>query len=281
MRLTVLASGSSGNATYLECDGGGVLVDAGLSPRRLKNLLARVGRGPDLIQAILLTHAHSDHTRGARPLGRELGIPIFATPGVGTALKGIPASIVESETAFEVAGMDVTFFEVPHDSPTYGLRISGGGCDVATATDLGEAGPDVLRWMRGAQAVVLEANHDPEWLSRGPYTAQLKRRISSRNGHLSNRQAADIALSLAPHGLGDLVLAHLSETNNSPARACGTVHGALREAGHADVRVRAALRRHPTPWIEVGTPPEPPEYVYRYARGDAPGGASGQLFGLE
>ena len=111
----------------------------------------------------------------------------------------------------------------------------------------------MLEHLRGAEAVVLEANHDPDWLRRGPYSAELKRRISSRRGHLSNRQAAEAALALAPHGLKDLVLAHLSKTNNSPARACGTVHSALREAGHGGVRVRAAIAGHPTPRVEVGT----------------------------
>jgi hypothetical protein len=107
-------------------------------------------------------------------------------------------------------------------------------------------------------------------LRRGPYSARLKRRIASTNGHLSNRQAAEAALALAPHGLKDLVLAHLSKTNNSPARACGTVHKALREAGYGGIRVRAAIAGHPTPPIEVGVPLEDPEYVYRYEqRGNA------------
>jgi phosphoribosyl 1,2-cyclic phosphodiesterase len=131
--------------------------------------------------------------------------------------------------------------------------------------------------MRGAEAVVLEANHDPDWLRSGPYSARLKRRISSSNGHLSNRQAARAALALAPHGLKDLVLAHLSKTNNSPARACGTVHRTLREAGHGGIRVRAAIAGHPTPWIEVGTPLEDHEYVYRYEQQGRPE----QLFEME
>lgn len=279
MRLTVLASGSSGNAAYLESGGGGVLVDAGLSSRRLKGLLSRVGREFGDVGAVLLTHAHADHTCGARSLSRDFGIPVFATGEVAAGLKGIPATGVEAGTEFEANGLLATFFEVPHDSPTYGVRVSDGAAEVAMATDLGLAESEVLRWMRGAGAVVLEANHDLEWLARGPYSAQLKRRISSRHGHLSNRQAADAAVALAPHGLADLVLAHLSEKNNSPARACGTVHGALRAAGHGGVRVRAALAKHPTPWIEVGVPPEAAEYVYRYARADA--SEPGQLFGLD
>ena len=279
MRLTVLASGSSGNATYLEAGGSGLLIDAGLSPRRLKALLSRVGRGFGNVGAVLLTHAHADHTRGVRSLGHDLGIPVFAATEVEAGLNGLAAAGVEAGMEFDVAGLAATFFEVPHDSPTYGVRVSGGDGDVAVATDLGEAEPEVLRWMRGAETVVLEANHDPEWLARGPYSARLKRRISSSSGHLSNRQAADAALALAPHGLSDLVLAHLSEKNNSPARACGTVHGALRGAGHGGIRVRAALAKHPTPWIEVGLPPEAPEYVYRYARADT--AEPGQLFGLD
>lgn len=279
MRLSVLSSGSSGNATYVECAETGLLIDAGLSRRRLENLLSRVGRSLGNVDAVLLTHDHSDHTCGARALIRDCGIPVIAPPGVRAGSGHVPADAGAAEAGEEISLGDfgVSFFEIPHDSPTYGVRISGDGRVVAMATDLGEAGPGVLGWMRGAEAVVLEANHDPEWLARGPYSARLKRRISSPRGHLSNRQAAQAATSLAPHGLKDLVLAHLSKTNNSPARACGTVHGALREAGYGSVRVRAAIANHPTPWIEVGAPADAPEYVYRYACGDA----AGQLFGIE
>ena len=275
MRLSVLSSGSSGNAAYVECGAGGLLIDAGLSHRRLQNLLARIGRSLNDVRGVLLTHDHTDHTCGAGALARDFGLPILAAPGVREGVRHASAAI-EAGEGFEVGGLAATFFEVPHDSPTYGVRISGDGRDLAAATDLGEAGAGVLDWMRGAEAVVLEANYDPDWLAGGPYPARLKRRISSRYGHLSNRQTAQAAVALAPHGLKDLVLAHLSKTNNSPARACGTVHGALREAGYGGVRVRAAIANHPTPWIEVGTPVEVPEYVYRYPQEDA-----GQLFGIE
>jgi phosphoribosyl 1,2-cyclic phosphodiesterase len=202
-------------------------------------------------------------------------VKVFAAPG---AWGRLGATQISPGETFEVCGLEATFFEVPHDSSTYGLRLSDGHRDVAMATDLGEAGPEVLERMRGAEAVVLEANHDPDWLRSGPYSARLKRRIASANGHLSNRQAAEAALALAPHGLKDLVLAHLSKTNNSPARACGTVHKALRGAGHGGIRVRAAIAGHPTPWVEAGTPLEAtPEYVYRYAAE----GEARQLFEIE
>jgi phosphoribosyl 1,2-cyclic phosphodiesterase len=274
LRLSVLSSGSSGNATYMETDSGGLLVDAGLSRRRIEALLARVGRNLGDVQAILLTHGHSDHTCGVRSLIRDCGIGVLAAPGVG---ESFGASTVLPGEACSVGGLTATFFEVPHDSQTYGVRISDGTCSVAMATDLGEAGVEVLRCMRGAEAVVLEANHDHDWLRRGPYSTSLKRRISSRHGHLSNRQAGEAAVALAPHGLKDLVLAHLSKTNNSPARACGTVHGALREAGHGGVRVKAAIAGNPTPWIEVGTPIRALEHVYRYDETSS----AGQLFGIE
>jgi phosphoribosyl 1,2-cyclic phosphodiesterase len=261
LRLSVLSSGSSGNATYIETEDGGLLVDAGLSCQRIEGLLARIGRSLKDVGAVLLTHGHADHTSGVRSLIRECGVGVFAAPGVGASLGAAPVEVGES---FLVGGVEATFFEVPHDSSTYGLRVSDGQRDVALATDLGEVGPEVLRHMRGAEAVVLEANHDPDWLRRGPYSARLKRRISSKDGHLSNQQAAEAGLALAPHGLKDLILAHLSKTNNSPARACGTVHRVLREAGHGRVRVRAAIAGHPTPFIEVGTPLETAEYVYRY-----------------
>jgi phosphoribosyl 1,2-cyclic phosphodiesterase len=274
LRLSVLSSGSSGNATYMETASGGLLVDAGLPPRRIGALLARIGRSLADVNAVLLTHGHTDHTCGVTALVRERNIEVFAAPGVGESLG---ANTVAPGEPCSVEDLGVTFFEVPHDSMTYGVRVSDGSSVVAMATDLGEAGVNVLRSMSGAEAVVLEANHDPDWLRRGPYSASLKRRISSRRGHLSNRQAADAAVALAPQGLKDLVLAHLSKTNNSPTRACGTVDRALREAGHGGVRVRAALAGHPTPWIEVGVPLQVPEHVYRYGER----GAAGQLFGIE
>ena len=273
MRLSVLSSGSSGNATYMETDSGGLLVDAGLSRRRIEALLALTGRNLTDVKAVLLTHGHADHTCGVRSLARDCGIEVFAAPGVGESLGA--NTVVPGEDC-RVGDLTVTFFEVPHDSLTYGVRVSDGESAVAMATDLGEAGIEVLQRMRGAEAVVLEANHDHDWLRRGPYSASLKRRISSKRGHLSNRQSAEAAVALAPHGLKDLVLAHLSKTNNSPTRACGTVQRALRESGYGGIRVRAAIAGHPTPLIEVGTPLPVSEHVYRY--GDL---GAGQLFGIE
>ena len=276
LRFSVLSSGSSGNATYLETDGRGVLVDAGLSCRRLQVLLTRIGRDLSNVSVVLLTHGHADHTSGLRSLLREREVPVYAAPGVARAVKG--ATVIEVGEALNLPGGALaTFFEVPHDAPTYGLRVSFGERVCSLATDLGEVGPGPLRFLDGADAVVLEANHDPDWLRYGPYSADLKRRVASSIGHLSNHQAAEAACALAPNGLKDLVLAHLSKTNNSAARACGTVRKALKAAGHGGVRVRAAIAGHPTPWIEVGQPVESPEYIYRY--GESGGGS--RLFDVE
>ncbi len=261
-RLSVLSSGSSGNATYLETGKRGVLVDAGLSCKRLKGLLARVGRGLDDVSAVFLTHGHADHTSGVKSLLRERRIPVYAAGGVAEEVKGSEA-VAAGET-LDLGALAATFFAVPHDAPTYGLRVSDGRRAAALATDLGEISFETIEQMRGVEALVLEANHDPEWLRRGPYSADLKRRVASRIGHLSNEQAAEAALALAPHGLKDLVLAHLSETNNSPMRATGTVRRVLKASGHDGIRVRAAIAKHPTPWIEVGQPIENHLHVYRY-----------------
>ena len=245
-------------------------MDAGFSCRRLRGLLNRIGRDLSDVSAVLLTHGHADHTSGVRSLLREREIPVYAAPGVAQAVKGTAA--VGAEEVFDLpGGASATFFEVPHDAPTYGLRISNGERVCSLATDLGEVESGTLRFLDGADAVVLEANHDPEWLRYGPYSADLKRRVASPIGHLSNHQAAEVACALAPTGLKDLVLAHLSKTNNSPARACGTVRKALKAAGHGGVRVRAAVAGHPTPWIEVGQPVESLEYVYRYDTEDRGG----------
>ena len=248
-------------------------MDAGISCRRIKALLARVGRGLDDVHAVLVTHGHADHTSGIRSLLRERSIPLYAAPGVAEAVAG--AARIEPGEGFELGSVSADFFEVPHDAPTYGLRLSDGVAVAALATDLGEVDPETLRRLRGADALVLEANHDLEWLWGGPYSADLKRRVASVRGHLSNDQAAEVASALVPHGLKDLVLAHLSEKNNSPMRACGTARKALKEAGYTGVRVRAAIAGHPTPWIEVGEPIESSEYIYRYGDGDT------RLFGVD
>lgn len=272
--MSVLSSGSSGNASYVESEGRGLLVDAGFSCKRIRALLARIGRRLEDVEGVVLTHGHADHTSGVRSIVRERGVEIYAAPGTWNQPVAL---LIKPGVPFPVGGVEVTFFEVQHDSPTCGVHVSDGESAVALATDLGEVTPEVLEWMRGAEAIVLEANHDIEWLRGGPYSAHLKRRISSSSGHLSNRQTAHAALALAPHGLKDLVLAHLSKTNNSAARACGTVSQTLREAGYGGIRVRAAIAGHPTPWIETGVPLASAENVYRY--GQAAGAE--RLFELE
>jgi phosphoribosyl 1,2-cyclic phosphodiesterase len=249
LKLCALSSGSSGNATFVESESGGILVDAGLSCRRIKRLLASVGRSLGDIEAVLLTHGHADHTSGVRSLVRECGVRVVSAPGVG---ERFGAEIVEAGERFLAGGVEARFFAVPHDAPTYGVRMERDGLSVAVATDFGEISPGVLEELFGVDALVLEANHDEDWLWSGPYPARLKRRIAAPNGHLSNRQAAEVALVLASRGLSDVVLGHLSEKNNSAARAVGTVKAALRAGGFDGVRVRAALARRPTPWIEVG-----------------------------
>ena len=251
-----------------------MLVDAGLQARRLARLLASMGRSLSDVGAVFVTHDHSDHTCGLRSLLREVPVPVYGAPGVGERLKAQMATTVEAGVPLYLGDLRATFFAVPHDAPTYGIELVEGDRSVVVATDLGEVDEGVLGVMRGAEALVLEANHELEWLRRGPYPADLKRRVASRLGHLSNEQAAEAAIRLAPHGLRELVLAHLSRTNNSPARATNSVSRALREAGWGTVRVRAALADHPTPWVEVGEPPEPKSYVYRYD-------TANNLFGME
>lgn len=269
----MLSSGSSGNTTYVENGDDGLLIDAGLSCRRTEALLSRIGRTLENVGAVLLTHGHGDHTSGLKSILRKKAVEVFAAPGVYESSLVTP---VEGGETFRVCGLETRFFAVPHDTATYGLRLTNGERTVALATDLGELDARVLRCMRGADAVVLEANHDTDWLWGGRYPEDLKRRISSPNGHLSNHQAGEAALDLASRGMKDLVLAHLSAKNNSPARACGTVGRMLRVAGHGGVRVRAAIPGHPTPFTEVGAPLESPEYVYRYA-----GGGVQRLFEVE
>ncbi|HKZ26503.1 MAG TPA: MBL fold metallo-hydrolase, partial [Rubrobacteraceae bacterium] len=134
-------------------------MDAGFSCRRLKGLLARIGRDLSDVSAVLLTHGHADHTSGVRSLLREREVPVYAASGVAQTIKGV--AVVEAGEVLDLpGGASATFFEVPHDAPTYGLRVSDGEWACSLATDLGEVGPGALGFLDGADAVVLEANHD-------------------------------------------------------------------------------------------------------------------------
>lgn len=225
LEICTLASGSKGNCTYLRYGDTSILIDQGLS---LKELRVRANyRGIDLSQtdALFVTHEHSDHVKGVGAFARAYDTPVYipaACMGNFKTEDGDERYFVPNEYDGEVAvkGLSIKPFRVPHDAHyTVGYRISTGKEDVAIATDLGFVSDGTLAKLSGCKAVVLESNHDPLMLEGGRYPRMLKARIAGKNGHLSNDACAETVAALAYNGTEKIVLAHLSEENNTPELA--------------------------------------------------------------
>lgn len=235
MQIHTLASGSAGNSTLICDNNTSVLIDAGISARRLCSALGQLGLTMDGLSGILITHEHSDHVRGLDTLIKHFEVPIFAPRTVANHLRWSIAGVedyikeltVGSETA--VGGLSIVPFRTPHDTPeSVGYRITGSR-RLGFCTDCGHVTDEIWEGLKGVDAAVLEANHDPRRLMDGPYPAMLKRRILSDNGHLSNKCCGELAVRLAESGTRQFVLAHLSRENNTPALALNTVFGVLKE----------------------------------------------------
>lgn len=248
-----LFSGSSGNALYVGTGAGGVLVDAGASGRNILAELNRAGVPQSQIRAILITHAHSDHVGGAGVLCRRLRVPVFATEGTWREMHqkvgAIPQEMqcrVRAGENFYLAGLDIMPFAIPHDAgEPVGYSFRAGRLKAAVATDLGRIESGWFDEIAGSDIVLLEANHDVEMLRAGPYPYDLKRRILSSRGHLSNDEAGLAAVKLAETGCRTVLLGHLSKENNFPDLAFQTVAMHLENAGWIvgrDVRLDVARR---------------------------------------
>ena len=234
MRLWVLGSGSKGNAVLLECGETRVLVDAGFSARMIGARLRSIGVAPESVDALVLTHEHSDHVRGVEVAVRQWGWPVFGTPGTLAALAGLPspATTLAPDARIVIGQIALEPVRTSHDAAepvAYVATSSCSGMRAAIVTDLGVVTPGVAAAVRHADVLVLESNHDEQMLRDGPYPYHLKRRIAGDHGHLSNTAAARLACEAVHRGLQHLVLAHLSETNNTPGVALASMAGAVRK----------------------------------------------------
>ncbi len=233
MRVTVLASGSSGNCLLLSEGETHILIDAGISVRRITAGLARAGSSWRELDGVLITHEHPDHISGLKTMLRREPTPVFAPrtvanrlrgmlPGIETLLREIPVG-----EPFPVGGLRVRAFHTPHDTPeSVGYRVEGGAV-FAIATDMGCVTEEIWEGLCGADTALIEANHDEQLLRYGPYPAALKLRILSEHGHLSNDNCAALARRLCENGTRRLILGHLSRENNRPALALEAVQSAL------------------------------------------------------
>jgi phosphoribosyl 1,2-cyclic phosphodiesterase len=249
IQVCALASGSKGNSILLDGPEGALLVDAGLSAREILRRTVSAGKDPRRIRAILVTHDHSDHTRGVRVLARRLSIPVFGTQGTLETAGLCEAASVSSifpGVQFQASGFTVHPFSLPHDATDpVGFVLSMDGVRVGIATDLGCTTALLKKRLEGCHFLFLESNHDEKMLMEGPYPWFLKQRIRSRTGHLSNDVSAGLLSELLHGGLNGVVLAHLSEMNNRPdialGKACEVIH-----PGRTGVSVTVAGIAEPT-----------------------------------
>lgn len=253
LRFSPLFSGSSGNAIYVGCDDAHILVDAGLSGTRVSQELMRIGVDPRRLDAILVTHEHADHIKGIGILSRKYDLPVFATEGTWQGMYQKIGAVADKNRVlfdpaqdFFIGSINVTPFPIPHDAnEPVGFTFGVDGAKFALATDLGCIRDGWFNQVLGADAVLLESNYDPDMLKAGPYPYELKKRILSRHGHLSNDDAGRAAAELARHGTQQIILGHLSKENNFPELALRSCELYLQQAGiepHEDVQLCVASR---------------------------------------
>ena len=236
MNLWVLGSGSSGNAILVETARSRILIDAGFAPRILKRRLAIAGVAPESIEAVIVTHEHTDHMKGVAAAARKWGWTIVCTAGTRMMCPewaGLATILTPRQSTVVVGDFYLETVPVSHDaSEPIGVIVTSldEGARAGIIYDLGHITESVTRALDKLDILVLESNHDEAMLRAGPYPRSVQRRISGNLGHLSNRVAAQAASQSIHTGLNNIVLAHLSENCNNPRMALNTVGDALRKA---------------------------------------------------
>lgn len=252
MRFASLGSGSKGNATLVSAGGTLLLIDCGFSVREAERRLAGLGVSADDIDAILVTHEHSDHCAGVARLSRRYQLPVYLTHGTWGSgrLAGCHAvHRINGEQQFSVGDIEVEAIAVPHDArEPCQYRFAHGGTTLGVLTDLGSVTPHVVRRYRGCDGLLLEFNHDLDMLMDGPYPPALKHRVASDWGHLNNRQAADLLREIDCEALRYLVVGHISEKNNCRDRAAEALAAVY---GELDERVVWADQAGGFGWLEL------------------------------
>lgn len=252
VKLTILGSGSGGNCAYVETDEARILVDAGFSPRQIRQRLAGIGRAPENLTAILITHEHSDHINGLAGIAQKLNIPVYCNRATKEEMERLlearfDCRLFNTGASFEIADVLVNTFSLPHDAQDpvgYLLHTAAG--NVGFVTDLGHMTKLVIERVRPATVLVLESNHDVKMLQdcvRRPWS--LKQRILGRHGHLSNVAAAEAVAQIMSADLRHLYLAHLSRECNRPELARHVMAEQLHHIGAAHVQLRLAAQDVP------------------------------------
>lgn len=265
MKIQALASGSNGNAAYLESGKTGILVDAGISCKRITEALSRVVSDGVSLSAVLVTHEHYDHINGLFILAKKCALKIYATPETCSYIRyadkngAIPQDAfceIEPDVPFSVGDFTIRAAKTSHDAVnSVCYRISDGKNAVGIVTDTGYITKDIEKTMQNLNGLLLESNHDVRMLEVGTYPYALKRRILGRNGHLSNVQASDFLKEAVTPDLRFLLLGHLSEENNLPElaelTAIETLNALSPERKDPDLTLEVLSRYSPSKIYEI------------------------------
>ena len=265
MDFCSIASGSSGNCIFVGTDHTSVLIDAGISGKRGTAGLHSIGRKPEELDGILITHEHSDHIKGLGVLARKYGIPVYCSAGTKKAmldqnmLGKVDAALfheIVPEANFCLKELEICPFRVSHDAAEpLAYRLSGGGKSVAVATDLGYYDDYIVGYLKALDAVLIESNHDVNMLQVGTYPYYLKQRILGFKGHLSNDNAGRLLGEILHENMKAVMLGHLSKENNYEALALATVCSEITMGDNPfradDFPIQIAKRDEPTQLIAV------------------------------
>lgn len=239
LKFCSLSSGSSGNCYYIGNEFHGILIDAGISATSIRKFLKIMGISMQSIMGVLVTHNHSDHTKGLEVLTRKNSLPAFTTAKVWESILSPRLQITKDcireiplQQKFHLAGFDIEAFPIFHDAPeTIGFHICAGEKKITVVTDLGHICKTAATYIREANLLVIESNYDEEMLINGGYPYYLKKRIQSDNGHLGNLQTSVFLAEIFNENLNHICLAHLSKNNNTPEKALNTLQKTFSEKG--------------------------------------------------
>ena len=255
LKFSVLSSGSGGNSVYIEADGKRILIDAGLSEKKLSQRMAHIDRSLNGLDAVFATHEHSDHIQGMGPLLRRHQLPLYTTEGTYNrarhSLGTLPSfNRIRAGQPVEFGELVVEPYATPHDAEeSVAFVIHFRGLRLGLATDLGKVTAEAKSKLQKLDALLIESNHDVEMLDAGPYPWVTKKRIKSDVGHLSNEACGEMLSSIKHSGLRLIVLMHMSETNNHPELARITARQALGQDDSTEMII--AEQNHPTPLMSL------------------------------
>lgn len=262
MKLTTLASGSSGNAIYIGDDGTNILIDCGLTGKKTTAALNQMGVDPEKLDGIIVTHEHQDHVKGIGVMSRKYDLPIYTTEKTWAALEGQIGELAEKNKkvlelnkSLELGEIKLEAFSTSHDAvDPIGLTAFKGTEKIGIATDTGRVTAGMNKHFAHCNLMLMEANHDDQMLQKGPYPPHLKKRIKSEDGHLSNNVAGKALAKWIGGNTQQVILAHLSQENNVPYLARKTVEDILIGEGidvGIDLQVTVAPREESHPVVEI------------------------------